>query len=352
MCRTFAPGLDGQLDLKANGTAKLVKGAVDLTSLNGQISIWRNAVVDGHPYGDLELTASTRLPLLTLAAKVNLGGIQMQGNGEWRMEGDYPGQARMEIPARPVRSSARSGAGPASAKGIAVRRLPPGRGYHHRAAQPTPRHEGGHNAFHGPVHARPNASPWRAPSPGSSSCETPSRCGCKPPQNPSISAAPISSLRTPRWMPSGHLALDSTKPLGLEPPGTHQSYHLADLQSRSARLRRPVVNVAVRGTFDGAASGRTPGTDERFVVPARFSQWRGSSQRADSLRSQSRHGSASKRGHRRRHRDVPERQLRRLPRPGAALSRASHREQCALSLSGRPEHHRQRQPEPDRHLGE
>jgi len=96
----FRAGLGGQLDLKANGSFKLVKGEVDLTSLNGDLD-WRNAIVDGHPYGSLQVTASTRLPLLTLAAKVNLGGIQIQGNGEWRMEGDYPGQARLEIPRVP-----------------------------------------------------------------------------------------------------------------------------------------------------------------------------------------------------------------------------------------------------------
>ena len=98
--QNFRDGLAGQMDLKASGTAKLVSGSVELTSLNGQLYL-RNAVLDGRPYGDLELTASTRLPLLTLAARVNLGGIQIQGNGEWRMEGDYPGQARIEIPRVP-----------------------------------------------------------------------------------------------------------------------------------------------------------------------------------------------------------------------------------------------------------
>jgi translocation and assembly module TamB len=60
-----------------------------------------NAVVDGRPYGNLELTASTRLPILALSATVNLGGIEIQGSGEWRMEGDYPGQAHIQIPRVP-----------------------------------------------------------------------------------------------------------------------------------------------------------------------------------------------------------------------------------------------------------
>ncbi len=96
----FESGLGGDVSLKANGTAKVVKGAIDLTSLTGQLSL-RNAVLDGHPYGSLELNASTRLPILGVSAKVNLGGIQIEGSGEWRMEGDYSGEARFRIPRVP-----------------------------------------------------------------------------------------------------------------------------------------------------------------------------------------------------------------------------------------------------------
>jgi translocation and assembly module TamB len=93
----FRKGLAGELDLKANGTAKVVKGNITLASLNGQLSL-KNAVVDGQPYGNLELTAATRLPVLALNAKVDFRGIQIQGSGEWRMEGDYPGEAHIQIP--------------------------------------------------------------------------------------------------------------------------------------------------------------------------------------------------------------------------------------------------------------
>ena len=96
----YRSGLGGDLNLQANGTAKVVKGAVDLTSLTAQVAL-RNAVLDGKPYGDVELNASTRLPVLGVSAKVNLGGIQIEGSGEWRMEGDYSGQARFQIPRVP-----------------------------------------------------------------------------------------------------------------------------------------------------------------------------------------------------------------------------------------------------------
>ena len=60
----FRAGIAGAVDLKASGTAKVVKNAVSLTSLNGELSL-KNAVVDGRAYGNLELTANTRLPVLS-----------------------------------------------------------------------------------------------------------------------------------------------------------------------------------------------------------------------------------------------------------------------------------------------
>jgi translocation and assembly module TamB len=93
----YHAGLGGDVDVKANGTAKVVKNAITLTSLNGQLNL-RNAVLDGHAYGDIQLTANTRLPVLNIDARVNFNGVQIGGSGEWRMEGDYPGQAHFQIP--------------------------------------------------------------------------------------------------------------------------------------------------------------------------------------------------------------------------------------------------------------
>jgi translocation and assembly module TamB len=95
--RDFRSGLGGDVDMKANVTAKVVKNAISLTSLNGELNL-RNAVLDGRPYGNIQLTARMRLPVLSIDAKIHLGGIQVGGSGEWRMEGDYPGQAHFQIP--------------------------------------------------------------------------------------------------------------------------------------------------------------------------------------------------------------------------------------------------------------
>jgi translocation and assembly module TamB len=93
----FENGFGGRLDLKASGGAKIVNGIVDLTSLNGELTV-RNAAVDGRAYGNLNLTATTKLPLLTLAATATLDDVQLHGSGEWRMEGDYRGEAQVPIP--------------------------------------------------------------------------------------------------------------------------------------------------------------------------------------------------------------------------------------------------------------
>ena len=93
----FESGLGGRLDLKAAGGAKIVNGVVDLTSLNGDLTV-RNAALDGRSYGNLTVTAATKLPVLTLAATATLDDVQIRGAGEWRMEGDYRGEAHVPIP--------------------------------------------------------------------------------------------------------------------------------------------------------------------------------------------------------------------------------------------------------------
>jgi len=93
----FESGLGGRLDLKASGAAKIVNGLVDLTSFNGQLSV-RNVMFDGRTYGNLDITAATKLPVLTLTAVATVQDYQIRGSGEWRMEGDYRGAAHIQIP--------------------------------------------------------------------------------------------------------------------------------------------------------------------------------------------------------------------------------------------------------------
>ena len=146
------------------------------------------------------VTAATKLPLLTLAAKVTLGGIQIQGNGEWRMEGDYPGQAHVQIPRIPFATLHDL------APGKHLRKDLPFDGFLEGEATITgplnqPVHdESGHNALHRATQRQPQrCAQSREPKLRIWFCETPSQCiSMATIKLPSISAAPVSSPRKPR----------------------------------------------------------------------------------------------------------------------------------------------------------
>ena len=172
--RQLSDSLAGDLDVSASGTAKVVKGVVTLASLNGHLTL-KNATLDGRPYGNLELTANTRLPTLALSAKVDLPGIQLQGSGEWRMEGDYPGQARIPIPR--ITFATLHDLGPASiAQGAAVRWFHRGRGHHLRPAQQPCRDAGRRDALHRPTERQSHRASGRRTRCRIWSSRTPSRC--------------------------------------------------------------------------------------------------------------------------------------------------------------------------------
>ena len=95
--RDFNGSLTGQLDVKANGTANLVKGEFDLTSLNNEAK-FHDLAIDGRPYGQLVLTANTNGSVLDAKVAADVRGTTLMGSGEWRLVDDYPGQAQIEIP--------------------------------------------------------------------------------------------------------------------------------------------------------------------------------------------------------------------------------------------------------------
>ncbi|MDQ2946752.1 MAG: translocation/assembly module TamB, partial [Acidobacteriota bacterium] len=90
-------GVNGQAEGKAEGTARLVKGDFRLETLTSVASV-RNVVLDDQPYGSFNLTATTKGPVLDVKANLNLRGTALQGSGEWRLEGDYPGHGEMLVP--------------------------------------------------------------------------------------------------------------------------------------------------------------------------------------------------------------------------------------------------------------
>jgi translocation and assembly module TamB len=95
--RKLREGLNGQVEFKASGAANIVKGDLRLRSLDSQTSL-RNATFDGRPYGNLTLTANTRDDILNVKASAVIRNTPVEGSGEWRLEGDYPGHGHVVIP--------------------------------------------------------------------------------------------------------------------------------------------------------------------------------------------------------------------------------------------------------------
>ncbi len=88
------PGVQGSLDVKAAGTARVVKGVAELASLDGQAAV-KGLVIDGKSTGDAAITAQSKGDLLSVHLNGDLRGSKLEGSGEWRLAGDYPGSGRV-----------------------------------------------------------------------------------------------------------------------------------------------------------------------------------------------------------------------------------------------------------------
>jgi translocation and assembly module TamB len=89
--------LSGQVDWKAGGKLQLVKGDVQQSDAAAELSL-RNASFKGRPYGSLTLTANTHDAALDLHLRANLNATSIEGSGQWRLEGDYPGHGQFSVP--------------------------------------------------------------------------------------------------------------------------------------------------------------------------------------------------------------------------------------------------------------
>lgn len=94
---TRRQGLEGQLDFEGTGTAHFIKGDFELDDLDARGTL-SNAIVDGKPLGNMQATAKTRGQVLDVRADADLRGTKVEGQGEWRLAGDYPGKGEITIP--------------------------------------------------------------------------------------------------------------------------------------------------------------------------------------------------------------------------------------------------------------
>ena len=95
--RKARPDVDGRVDAKATLQGQLGNGIFDLQSLNGDATA-RALTLDADKLGDVTLTASTMGKDLAVRAKALLRGTDIDGQGQWRLEGDVPGTATVRFP--------------------------------------------------------------------------------------------------------------------------------------------------------------------------------------------------------------------------------------------------------------
>jgi translocation and assembly module TamB len=91
------PGAEARLDGKAVVEVRIDRGALLLRSVSGEASA-RGVTLDQQKLGDVDLTAETNANELTLQAKAQVQGTALEGQGKWRLEGDFPGSGTLHFP--------------------------------------------------------------------------------------------------------------------------------------------------------------------------------------------------------------------------------------------------------------
>ncbi len=92
----LAPNFEARVDGKADGTAKLVKNDLVLTSIGGDADA-RGVVWNQQPLGDATLHAETHGSDLVLRGTAKNRGLIAEAQGSWRLSGDYPGTATVRF---------------------------------------------------------------------------------------------------------------------------------------------------------------------------------------------------------------------------------------------------------------
>jgi len=90
------PGVQGTVQFSATGAAELAPAGnskrARITELEADVA-GRGLQLTGQPLGDLHLTAHSQGPILQTRLDSTFANSTIRGQGEWRMEGDYSGNA-------------------------------------------------------------------------------------------------------------------------------------------------------------------------------------------------------------------------------------------------------------------
>jgi translocation and assembly module TamB len=76
--------------------ARIVNGELQVTAVDGESRL-ANVLIDGRPYGEIALTASTKGSAVQLGAKGSLRGAAITATSQWQLSPGYPGTAHLEF---------------------------------------------------------------------------------------------------------------------------------------------------------------------------------------------------------------------------------------------------------------
>jgi translocation and assembly module TamB len=93
------PDLKGVIQVAASGDIDLAPTAKTPYRINDlQADITAKGIqFEGQPVGDAHLTANSRSGVLHAHLDSSIAGSDVRGDGEWRLEGDYPGSANVQF---------------------------------------------------------------------------------------------------------------------------------------------------------------------------------------------------------------------------------------------------------------
>ena len=90
------PGAEARLDGNAAVQFRIERGDLLLRSVSGEVSA-RGVTLDRQKLGDVNLSAQTSGDELALQAKAQVLETVLEGQGKWRLEGDYPGSGTLHF---------------------------------------------------------------------------------------------------------------------------------------------------------------------------------------------------------------------------------------------------------------
>src|SRR6185369_11737603 len=94
--RQLEPGAEARLDGKAAVDLHIDRGALLLRAVSGEVSA-RGVTLDKQKLGDVSLTAATSGNELALQAKAQVRDTALEGQGKWRLDGDFPGSGTLKF---------------------------------------------------------------------------------------------------------------------------------------------------------------------------------------------------------------------------------------------------------------